>query len=425
MMTMFRRILGQEQDEAPVRNPADDHWYTSVDGAIAFAETSGVVVSARAALQVPVVLDCLKLLSETVPSLPLKVFRKLPNGGREESDQHPLADLLARRPNGFQTSWEFIGQMQWWLVWHRNAYAEIVPGPRGAVDQLIPHHPSRVAPRRNGKDVWYDVADQYTGKSRRLHSSEMWHLRALPFTDDGLAGVPVPQTSGNIIGAAIAVHAYGARYFKNGGESGGVLEAPPGTFKAAEDRNNYMKAWRRARTGGNQHRDAMLEHGIKLNRQQIDNQKSQFLETRRDLALEITRIWRVPPHKAGIMDNGTRSNVEQQSIDFVTDTMLPWLELWESKINADLILSSNFFAEFNVSGLLRGDLKSRYEAFFQGRQGGWLSINDIRKMENMNPIANGDDYLQPLNMAPAGSKPPAARADMQAPAPADLPAPTH
>ncbi|MBK3799458.1 phage portal protein [Azospirillum brasilense] len=411
-MSWLQRMFGQnEQQEERPRDPADDYWYSSLEGAV--TATSGMLVTTDAALQLPVVLDCEKVLSETVCSLPIKVFRRLPNGGREEADGHPLTDLFAFRPNGFQTSWEFFGQMTWWLAWYRNAYAEIVPGPRGAVDQLVPHHPSCVTPRwsRSTGEVWYDVIDLRTGQRKTLHASEMLHLRALPFSADGLTGVPVTKTSGNIIGAALAVHAYGARFFKNDGQSGGLLEAPPGTFKATVDRDNWLSAWRRARTGSSQHKDAMLEHGIKYNRAQLDNQKGQFLETRNAMNEELARIWRVPQHKVGILGKATNNNIEQQAIEFVTDTILPILVLWERKINADLILRPDvYFAEFNVAGLLRGDLESRYKAFFQGRQGGWLSINDIRRMENMNPIPNGDDYLQPLNMAPAGAKPPAAHA---------------
>ncbi|MEO1223804.1 MAG: phage portal protein, partial [Pseudomonadota bacterium] len=177
----------------------------------------------------------------------------------------------------------------------------------------------------------------------------------------------------------------------------------------------FMAGWRKARTGRNAHRDALLEFGIKYNRQSLDNQKSQFLETEQYMAIQCARIWHVPPYKIRSLEHGIKANVEQQSIDFVTDALLGWLVLEETSINRHVIrplneaggLEDEYFAEFNAAGLLRGDLKSRYEAFGLARNWGWLSVNEIRRMENLPPIAGGNTYLQPLNMQPAGTQPPA------------------
>ena len=123
------------------------------------------------------------------------------------------------------------------------------------------------------------------------------------------------------------------------------------------------------------------------------------------VALQICRLWRMPPHKVGILTDATFSNIEQQSLEFVTDTLLSWLECWEQCLYRDLIspLTPDLFVEHNVGGLLRGDLKARYEGYAIARNWGWLSVNDIRRLENMNPVEHGDVYLQPLNMAPAGA----------------------
>jgi len=251
------------------------------------------------------------------------------------------------------------------------------------------------------------VRDRFGGPTRHLHHSEMLHLKALPFTDDGLAGRPVLETNGEVIGAALAVHRYGSRFFKNDGQAGGVLKIPKGAFKTSEDRDNYIAAVRRARTGQKAHQLIPLEHDIEIVFPTLDNQKYQFLETREKAALEVSRIWGIPPHMVGLLDRATHSNIEHQRIEFVSDVLLAVLELWEQKLNTELVLEpALYFVEFNVAGLLRGDLKSRYEAYFQARQGGWLSVNDIRRMENMNPVDGGDQHLQPLNMGPLGSPPP-------------------
>ena len=362
---------------------------------------TGEVVSDTTAEQLPVVEACLSALAGPIGSLPLQVFRRRADGGRDPAQAHPLAPLLAKRPHPDWTAWELRSQMQRWLAWHRNAYAEILPGARGAIDTLRPIHPKWVWPERIAGRLWYRVTE--SGQPPRLLApEEIWHLRATPLADNGLRGRSVIETNSEVIGAAIAVHKYGNRFFRNDGQSGGVLEHP-GSFKTSEDRDTFLDAWRKARTGANRHRDAVLEFGIKYNRAGMDNQKSQFLETRKENWLDVARLWRIPPHKVGILDQATFSNIEHQAIEFLTDCLLPWLELWEQKINTELLLDDDHFAEFNVAGLLRGDLKTQYEAFQIGRNGGWLSINDIRRILNMPPIANGDDHLQPLNMIPAGT----------------------
>jgi len=370
---------------------------------------AGEIVTDATGLALPIVHDCLGIRARTVATLPLQVFRRLDDGAREPAPEHTLSLVLGLRPNEHQTSWEFRQQMQRWLDWHRNAYAEIVPGVRGAVDRLVPLNPKVTYPERIAGRLWYRTWDKDRG-SRLLAPEEVFHLKDAPFDDAGLAGLPVLKTHAETIGAAIAVHNYGRRFFRNDGQAGGILEHP-GQFKDSTARDTFMGAWRKARTAGKQHRDALLEFGIKYNRATLDNEKAQFLETRKENALELARLWHIPAHKLNMLDGATFSNIEHQSIEFLTDTALPMLEMWEQKINADLIVDQEYFAEFNVAGLLRGDLKSMYEAFKMGREGGWLSINDIRRMLNMNPIKNGDDHLQPLNMAPAGTVPdrPAAR----------------
>lgn len=382
--------------------PEDDFWYSPL--AAAMATAAGIHVTADNARQVPIVRDCQKTLSEPIASLPLIIYRRNEDGSKTRVDNHPLFDVLHNQPNAEQTAFEFRGTMQWWLAWYGNAYAEIKPGPRGAVDQLVPIHPNLVEPyRRDDGSIWYRVSDR-PGTVRELRSDEIWHLRLLPLTADGLRGVSPADDAREVIAQAIAVQQYGARFFQNDGQSGGILEHP-GHFRTNEDRKLFIDAWKRARTGSNAHRDALLEHGIKYNRLAPNNEQAQFIETRKQLAYEIAQIWRIPPHKVGLLERATNNNIEQQALEFVTDTLYPYLTLWEQAVKKDLILGSGYFAEFNVLGLLRGDVKTRYEAYATARQWGWLSVNDIRKLENMNGIGpSGDRYIEPMNMAPAGAQ---------------------
>jgi HK97 family phage portal protein len=395
MMGWIGRLFGA----AAPPGPADDYWYMPRG----FLPATGVPVTVDRALKVPAVYASLQVLANPIGSLPLVIFRKRADGSKERVDSHPLFAVLHDQANAEATAYEFRGQMQWDLALHRNAYAEIIPGPRGAVDQLVRLDPLKLRSyRREDGSVWYE--DRSRAPSRHLSAEEVWHLKALPLAADGLCGVSTLTTAQETIAHAIAVQDYGARFFKNDGSSGGILEHP-GSFRTEEDRKAFLASWRRARTGANQHRDALAEFGIKYNRAPtLNNEHAQFLQTRNAIAVEVAQIWRVPPHKIGILDRATFSNIEQQALEFVTDTLLPWIVLWEQAIKRDLILAPGYFAEFNVAGLLRGDLKTRYEAYAVARNWGWLSVNDIRRLENMNPIEDGDEYLRPLNMTTPGSE---------------------
>lgn len=377
------------------RDPGDDFWY----GDLPIGTPGGEVVTEAIARRVPAVYDCQRVLADPVKTLPLHIYRQA-GDNKVRVDDHPVADILRRRPNDDMTASEFRGFMQWNLGFYRNAYAEIRPGPRGAIDQLIPFHPTIVQPERRGGVRWYLVNDGY--RQRALRFDEMWHLRMDPLRHDGLAGIPLLTDAAESIGKALAVHRYGARFFANGGKSGGVITHPT-KFQTKDDRERFMAAWKRANTGAGAHSDKLLEHGMGYDAHGVANNEAQFLETLKECAIELSRYWGVPPHKIGILDRATFSNIEQQALEFVIDTLMPWLVTWEQAIVNDLILQPGLFAEFNVGGLLRGDIKTRFEAYAKARQWGWLSVNEIRALENRNGIGPaGDVYLEPLNMIEVG-----------------------
>lgn len=411
-MGWLSRFFASDGGRSSRRDPSDDFWY----GAMGGMSSAGVYVGPREALRVPAVIDALSAYANPIAHLPLKIFRRLPNGDKEPADDHPAAALLKRPAEGL-TAFEWRGHQQWNLSLYSNAYAEIRPGRRLAIEQLRPLHPLYVTPQRRDGAIWYRVTGD-TGGARWLRADEVLHLRWQPFSADGLTGVSRVDLDNDTIGHALAVQDYGARFFKNDGQSGGIIEHP--NMLPPADRSNLQRAWREARTGDAAHRDAVLDGGAKYNRATLDNQKSQFLETRKELAIEIARLWNLPPHKIRSLERATNNNIEHQSIEFVTDSMVPMVTLWEDKLNAEIVeplsgmAAGDFFCEFNLDGLLRGDMKSRYEAFGLGRQWGWLSVNDIRRRDNMNAIDGGDTYLQPVNMVPSDS--PAARGERE-PAP--------
>lgn len=376
----------------------DNHWW---DG-LPRRSSAGVSVSTAKALTVPVVMDCLTVLSQSIATLPRAVFERLPNGDKRLVQNHPVAALFDD-PDGESTSHEFVAQMVWDLASEGNFVAEIRPGALGFASALRRKEPHRVTYERLLDDTRRWTVAELNGTTRRYVDGEVWHVRDLPLIDQ-LAGMSRIYAGREAIGALIALQEYGAAFFENDATPPVMIEHP-GNFADQGSRDNFLnqvKSWFGRKRKG----PAVLEYGMKVAKIGTTPEEAQFLETRKELQTEVARLWRMPPHKVGIMENATFSNIEHQALEFVVDTLTPWIDLIESAINRHLIQQrQRYFFEFNVSGLLRGDIKARFEAYAQARNWGWLSVNEIRRMENLNPIGSrGDQYLQPLNMTPAGAE---------------------
>ncbi len=393
-MSLFLRMLGTT---TPARNPDDDRWWsTSATQSIA-----GVNVTADTALKISTVWACVALLSETIASLPLAVYRYRSDDGRERARNHPLYEVLHDTPNDQQTAAEFREMMTGHILLRGNAYAQIVPGPRGAVDQLIPIHPDRVTIEKlpNGRLRYQVLQDNNT--KRPFNQEDIFHLRGP--SKDGITGMSVADYATDSFGLTMAAEQYSGRFFRNDSRPGGALRTPNKLSKEAAGR--LKSGWEAAHTAGNQHRVAVLEEGLEWQQIGIAPETAQLLESREFQAEDVCRWFRVPPHMVGLTSKATSwgSGIEQMSIGFVTYTLVPWLTRWTQTISRDLILAPQlYYAAFIVEGLLRGDIGSRYNAYAIGRQWGWMSVNEIRAKENMNPIPGGDVYLQPMNMESAG-----------------------
>lgn len=364
---------------------------------------AGVAVSEDVALRVGAVYACVRVIAETVGSLPLNMYRRLDDGGKDRAPAHPLQRLLHDRPNSWQTSIEFRELMTAHALLRGNAYAYINWRGDSIVDELIPLHPDRVSVEQRA-----DMALVYTlrrpdGSTLELSQDQVLHLRGL--TSDGVLGRSVISDARDLIGPAFATQQYAGKFWANDATPGVVLKHPA---KLSQDAAIRLKdSWNAAFAGsGNARRTALLEEGMSIERLTMTAEDAQFLETRKLQRSEIAGLFRVPPHMIGDLERATFSNIEHQGIAFVTHCIRPWLVRWEQAIQRDLITAEQtYFAEHAVEGLLRGDIKSRYDAYAVGRNWGWLSVNDIRRLENLNSIDAGDAYLQPLNMVEAGANP--------------------
>lgn len=362
---------------------------------------AGVAVNVDTAMTVSTVYACVKILAESIASLPLKVYRKTADG-REEVPEHPAWSLIKDEPNDVQTSFDFREMIQGHLGLRGNAYAFVQRDSYFSPTALIPMDPTKVEVMRVGD---FGIAYRYMGKV--LSGTDVLHLRGL--SSDGLVGISPISVMRESIGLSLATEEHGARLFSNGARPGGVLEHPETLDEEtmARLRSQFDSAYAGASNAG---KTIVLEEGMKWTTVGLSSDDAQFLETRRFQVEEVARAYRVPLHLLQSTEKSTSwgTGIESLSMAFVTYTLRPWLCRWEQTLNRTLLTEqdkkSGLYFSFSLDGLLRGDQKTRYESYAIGRNWGWLSVNDIRKLENMNdlPDTQGDIYLQPLNMSPAG-----------------------
>ena len=386
------------------KSEVDDYWFQPF-GAL-LGTQAGVEVDADSALRLSAVYACVKVLAEGVASLPLPIYRRRADGGKERATNHPLYGLLHDQPNRYQTSFEWREMGVGHLALRGNAYSEMLAGPRSFVDELMPLHPDRVKVylMENG-DLRYGHMER-DGRERSILGDRMLHLRGM--SSNGLMGLSVIGAIKDSVGLGMAAEGYGARFFSQDATPRGVL-THPGKL-SLDAAKNLAKRWQEARAGlENVHKTAVLDEGMSWEQMSISPKDAQALELRKFQVAEIARIFRVPLHMIGETEKQTSwgTGIEQMTIGFVVYTLMPWLKRLESRINTDLILDRDrqtYFAEFLIDGLLRGDIQSRYEAYGIGIQWGWLSPNEVRTKENLNPRDGGDIYLQPTNMIAAASE---------------------
>lgn len=368
--------------------------------------TSEKNVNEMTALQTTAVYACVRILAEAIASLPIHVYKHT-DEGKEQDVNHQLYYLLHDEPNPDMTSFVFRETLMSHLLIWGNSYAQIIRDGRGQVLALYPLLPDRMTVKRDDKGELYYMyqrseEDNPNFKDKGniiLKKSEVLHVPGLGF--DGLIGYSPIAMAKNAVGMTLATEEYGASFFANGANPGGVLEHP-GILK---DPSKVRESWNQVYQGtNNSHKVAVLEEGMSYKTIGIPPNEAQFLETRKFQINEIARLYRIPPHMVGDLEKSSFSNIEQQSLEFVKYTLDPWVVRFEQAFQKALLLPDEkrtYFIKFNVDGLLRGDYQSRMNGYAIGRQNGWLSTNDIRRLEDMNPLSKeegGDLYLVNGNM---------------------------
>ena len=367
-------------------------------------DSAGISVSEESALTTTAVYACVKVIAESIASLPLHLMREEKRVKTRARD-HPLYGVLHDLANEETTSLNFRETMLASLLLWGNGYAR-VERKAGHVTALWFLKPSRMEVKRDSDSgrLIYRYTAENSLQAVDFEAREIFHV--IGFSLDGIKGISPIRQARQTIGLTMATEEYGAKFFTNGARPGGVLE----TAGVVKDPERLRASWNAQFQGSrNGHRVAVLEEGVKYHTIGIPPDEAQFLETRKFQLAEICRIFRVPPHMIADLDRATFSNIEHQAIEFVQHTLRPWIVRFEQAIYKCLLSTEErhiYYARFNVDGLLRGDYASRMQGYAVGRQNGWLSANDIRELEDLNPIEGGDVYLVNGNMTAATDKAP-------------------
>jgi HK97 family phage portal protein len=226
-------------------------------------------------------------------------------------------------------------------------------------------------------------------------------------TLNGWHGVSPITYAREAIAMSLATEKFGGKLFANGAKMSGILTYP-GRFKDKETAGKVGRAFDEAASGDNAHSTIVLEEGMKWDKVSMTSEDSQFLQTRGFQIPEIARFFRVPLHKIQELTRATFSNIEQQALEFLTDCLMPWLVRWEQSLNTQLLTpieQTEYYFEFLLDGLLRGDTTNRYAAYGSAIRNGWMTRNEARVRENMNADNKDlDEFLVPLNMGKPGQE---------------------
>jgi HK97 family phage portal protein len=394
---------------------------------------SGIRVSEMTALQIGTVFACVNLIANGVATLPLVVYEKIASANRDAKKRataHPLYDPLRLTPNPEMSAHTWLKTVLAHCLLWGNGYCELQRDNAAQVIAIWPRNPARTRPIRNTQPVRIegdvlpagtllyetteslfndsdptaadnmDMNDFHVGHRRIVLAEDMIHVPGLSL--DGRLGQSTVYLARQIMGLALATEKYGAKFFGNGARPAGILTIPDSLEDKAIE--NLRRSWQEAHGGENAFKVAVLEQGVKFEKMASTPEEGQMNATRQYQRTEICAVFGVPVHMVAASDKGAgKSNVEQQSIEFVQYCLGPWLNALEQEFKRKLFVgrSANYFAKFDVRKLLYPDADSRAKFYASGKQWGYLNSNDIRELEDLNPIENGDLYWAPVNMQPA------------------------
>lgn len=361
---------------------------------------TGIYVSPETALRYTTVLICVRVLAESVASLPCILYRRRPDGGKDRATDHPLYAVLHDRANGWNTAFEYAEGTMCNLATRGNGYSYVDRDSRGRTIALTPLNPDGVTitQARDWSPLYEATMPDNT--RQKLRTSEMHHIRGpLP---KGYVGQSMISLAREAIGLGMAAESFGSHIYKNGVQPTGVLQHPGKLGPTAVEnlRTQFAEKYAGLENSG---KPLILEEGMAWAAMSLKPVDAEFIASRKFQRSEIAGIFRVPAHQVNDLEQATFSNIEHQTLDFVVHSLRPWLKRWEQAINRDLLAPTErgeYFAEFMIDDFLRGDFKTRMEGYAAGIQNGIWSPNEVRIRENSNKRDGGDEFWRPANMYP-------------------------
>ncbi len=380
--------------------PGNDYWFEPIG-----PNGSPVRITPDIALKASAVLACVKVLAETIATLPKRVCYE-DASGRHIATGHPLEEVIRWQSNVRQTSVEFWETMILWAALDGEGVAEIITDGAGNITELEPIVDEGM--RRElltNRQIRYEFHDRFKGERRRLMQDEV--LRIPGMSRNAATGLGAVDLAAEAIGLGISANNYASRVFDNKLNMGGFL-VHPGKLSAEAQKKLIAALVKHFAGGHNVGRPMLLQEGMDFKQASMDASEAQLLEARKWQISEIARFWRIPLHMLGIDDQTNRSTVEEQSLNFVKYTLRPWVKRIEQAIRRDLIIvKSKYFVKFNLDGLQRGDQKSRAEyyskALGSGGHAPWMTPEEVRVQEGMNAVPEVGQFVMPTNR-PAGGE---------------------
>ena len=345
------------------------------------------------ALTLTAVWCAIRLLAESVSSLPVSVYSKQANGDKLEDSKSPIYNLVKFKPNYYQNKITFFEFIMLSICTEGNSYVQIVRNNSGTPVQLICLSPSNVTVVVNNNELFYQIDGGAV-----LDSSDVLHFKTI--TDDGVTGLSPIDQCAKALNWGVSLEEFGSTFFSNGAKPSSILQTDRALSDTALQRlktsfnNNYGKL-------KNSNSTIVLEEGLTFKPISISPEQAQFLSSRQFSIEEVARIFNVPPHMLKDLSKSSFNNIEMQSQEFVTYTLMPYITRIEQEMNLKLFRTNELgktFIEFNVNGLLRGDVKSRTDAYKTAITNGYMSINEVRQKENLNSIEGGDKHFMQMNM---------------------------
>ena len=357
--------------------------------------SSGISVSKSSALTFTAVWSAVRLLSESISILPINVYEREKNGDKSLAINNPSYNLVHNEPNNYMSSVTFFEKIMMDLCLSGNSFVRIVRNGGGTPEALLPLNAEDVKIKMSDGQIFY-----HNNNSNNIYDDyDILHFKGI-CDSSGLLGLSPITQNANAIGWGMALEDYGNKYFTNNAKISGVLETDRALSEQAIERlkNSFSNTYNQLK---NAQSTAILEEGLSFKPITISPEQSQFLASRVFSITEVARMFNIPTFMLQEHSKSSFNNIESLSQSYVTYTLMPYIRRMESEMNRKLFKTSEkgrVFVEWNVNGLLRGNIKDRTDSYKTALTNGYMTINEVRRKENMNSIVEGDEHYLPLNM---------------------------